>query len=803
MTFSYNQLLAIKATIIIALLSLFSFTSFSQKNGSYELAGRIIDSLDKQPIEYVSVAVYGAKDNKLITGSTTNPKGEFTVKGLIAGGYIIKSSFIGYKTRTTLVEISNNSVHLSEPIALSISTVSLNEVQVSSKRNERQVSIEKTRIDVARNISSISGNITDVLKSQSSINIDAENKIYLRGNGNILILIDGRPTTLTTLSAIPSSTVENIEIITNPDAKYDAEGTGGIINVVTKKQSVTGMNGAVTLNYGINNRINGGFGLNYSKGIWDLGVSYNGSFERTNIHSTLSRELYSQNILVKQNISSEQVNPNHIASFMASVKPNSKNMVSWGIKLMSPKIDNTQKVFGTQFENALPSDTFNRRNEIEWSRKIVETNLSYKKVFEKTKHEISFDALFSKTKGSRPASYYLENELIQKSSGGGTPTNITLQIDYLKQIFNSGRMELGVKGFSRWNDFTSNFYDWDAPTSQWVNNSAFSNDLKHKEYIYSSYLMYSDSLLKKISYKMGARIEYNTSSLIQKSTDEESNKSYLFPFPYLQAKYNITPSQSVALSVNRRVTRPTYPQLNPFIVVVDQMTYETGNKNLKPEIVDKIEFNHSWVKEKYQLKTNLYYSRAKDYITQITTLSASDKLIVTYVNGSNQNKAGIDLDATYNPNKIISFNSGISVFYTKSSGSYNGIDLSTENLAWTGNIKTAIKLDKKTELQLLLNYNSPIALPQFDVNEVYYADIALKRNLLKNRLALNLTVTDVFDTRKWNVTSDNSFYRLSNQSKNDSRIVWFGIVYTINNYSKAKDKKENGESERSVIKLGQ
>ena len=129
--------------------------------------------------------------------------------------------------------------------------------------------------------------------------------------------------------------------------------------------------------------------------------------------------------------------------------------------------------------------------------------------------------------------------------------------------------------------------------------------------------------------------------------------------------------------------------------------------------------------------------------------------------------------------------------------------MSTEDVAWTGNVKTNIKLDKKTELQLLLNYNSPISLPQFDVKEVYYTDIALKRNFLKNKMTMNITVTDIFNTRKWNVSSSNHIYRLSNQSKNETRIVWFGVSYTINSYSKSKDKKENGESEGGVIKLGE
>ena len=151
------------------------------------------------------------------------------------------------------------------------SSVSLAEVQVTGKMNEKQVSIEKTRINVSQNISAVSGNVTDVLKSQSSINIDADNNIYLRGNSNILILMDGKPTTVSSLNSIPASNIENIEIVTNPDAKYDAEGTGGIINIITKKSN-TGLNAATTLNYGINNRINGGISAQLQQRYMGLGA---------------------------------------------------------------------------------------------------------------------------------------------------------------------------------------------------------------------------------------------------------------------------------------------------------------------------------------------------------------------------------------------------------------------------------------------------------------------------------------------------------------------------------------------------
>jgi outer membrane receptor protein involved in Fe transport len=792
----------IKISASILFLCIGLTLSGQVKNG-FSFSGTIADSITQQPIEYASVAIYKINNTIPLTGVVTNGKGEFVATNLNSGKYVVKVNFMGYKTKTENFTINNTSVQLAEPVLLISSSVYLAEVEVTGKMKEKQVSIEKTRINVAQNMGAVSGNVTEVLKSQSSINIDADNNIYLRGNSNILVLMDGKPTTVSSLSSIPSTNVENIEIVTNPDAKYDAEGTGGIINIITKRNS-SGFNAAITLNYGINNRINGGISANYSKGIWNLGFNYNARYERANIQSNLTRQFYAQPTLIQQNIHSIQENTNQMASMLISAKPNNRNMVSLGVNYLMPDLSNNQNILGSQTTGTSPEVLYNRKNEVAWSRKAIETALSYKKIFEKNKNEISFDAFYSHTKGSRPSDYYINNEYLQKAQAGGTPVNMTLQVDYFKQLFNTGRIETGVKLFSRSNSFSARFYDKDTVSGNWITNPALSSDLTHTEDIYAAYLMYSDSLFKKLFYKIGGRIEYNTSDLKENQTNEETKYDRLFPFPFLLLKYNINAYQNIGLSLTRRVTRPTYPQLMSYIVVIDQMTYETGNKNLVPEIIDKIELNHSWLKEKLQIRSNLYYSVTQNFIAQVSTLPTPDNLVVTYVNGNRSTKFGIDADAVYKIRKSFSVNPGFSVFQVNSTGKYNGIDLSTNNMAWSANIRTLYKPDAKTGMTLLLNYNSPIALPQFNLSNIYYADFGIKRNILSNKLSMSLTLTDIFNTRKWIIQSDNTIFKLHNDSKTDSRILWFGLTYNINSFKSVKSQKNEGtESEGGLIKLGQ
>ena len=784
------------------LLNIWTYSIGQTKNG-YSFSGSLIDSVNTQPLEFASVAVYKSIDTSLVAGTLTNAKGEFSINNLPLGKFVIRFSCIGYKTKTTHAEITNSSLVLTNPILMTNSAVYVNSVIVTGQRNEKEINIEKTKINVAQNISSSTGNITDILRSQSSISIDADNSIYLRGNSNILILLDGKPTTITSLNAIPASSIESIDIVTNPDAKYDAEGTGGIINIVMKNQSKEGLNGIIALNNGFYNKLNGGVSLNYNQNIWNIFFSYNGKLEKTDIHSNLTRQLYTQPVFAEQELNSAQRTPTQSAALQLSARPGN-NVISLGLKVTLPDVINSQNIVGSNEYDTQPAILFNRRNEVTFSRKIFESTLSYKKIFDKNKNEISFDAFFSRTKGSRPAEYYIENQLLQKSDGGGAPTNITMQADYIKSILSTGKIESGVKYFSRWNSFNYNFEDWDIVSNQWKTNPTFSNDLDHKEYIYSAYLMYSDSLYKQLFYKIGLRLEYNTSELIQKSINYQLNSEYFFPFPYLTLKYNIDKIQETGLSITRRITRPTYPQLNPVITVIDQMTYETGNKYLVPEISDKAELYYSIVKEKFQLNSKLFFSTTKDLITQVSQFSYPDKLILTHVNSETQNKIGGDFDASFKINKMFSLNPSLSVFYTKTSGKYNEIDLSTSSFAWAGNIKTIIKPEQETELQLILTYNSPVTLPQFKLGEIYYADIAVKRNFFDKKMVLSLTLSDIFNTRKWIVYSENNVFRLNNSSKNDTRVFWIGITYNINSYTSSQpNKNEPVEGDNGVIKLGQ
>jgi len=793
-------------TLISIFISFFLFNAasaqpFGEKKVKFTISGKVIDKESSKPIDYASVALYLASDNKLVTGVITGQKGEFTLIDLQNGVYYLKIEFLGYEAKKVECTVLDSNVKIAESIALNVNSVLLGAVKVTGKTDEKQITLEKTKIDVSKSISNATGSISEILKNQPSVTIDNDNNIFLRGNKNILVLIDGRPTTLNALSTIPANNISNVEIITSPDVRYDSEGSGGIINIISKKRASEGFSTLLTINYGINNRFNGGLNFNYKKGIWGATLNYSGKKEKEIIASTLTREILSTSSFVNQIVSSQRNNSTNMLALSLTADPSKKDMFTLNLKGIFPSLHTEQNIKGYENDLQLNPD-YTRFNDITFSRKTFEGTFSYKRIVEKGKNELSFEGGYSRTKGSRPALYWTNDILSQKSDGGGTPTNATLQADYLKVLGNGIKIEMGTKFFSRWNNFIYHFYNINTFNSEWIIDPGFSNDLEHKEYIYALYFLYSKEL-PNFSYKLGLRSEYSTSDISQISTGERDYKTKFSLFPYFTVRYEINKEQNLSLNYTRRITRPAYPQINPFISVIDEMTYESGNRDLLPELIDKIEFNYSLQKKQLQFRGNVYYSFTKDYISQVTTLSTDNKLLITYANANQQQKAGSDIDIYWSLSKKLSINPSFSFFYNNSTGEYKGSDLSSGGFSWATNVKFLYSFDSKTDAQLQFNYSSPVALPQFLLKSVNYTDVSIKRFFLDNKIALSLSVSDIFNTRKWEIETNNRLFHLNNYSKADSQIIWIGLSFNINSFKSLKQsKEEKSNGEEGIIKLG-
>ncbi|MBN1200183.1 MAG: TonB-dependent receptor family protein, partial [Bacteroidales bacterium] len=249
---------------------------------------------------------------------------------------------------------------------------------------------------------------------------------------------------------------------------------------------------------------------------------------------------------------------------------------------------------------------------------------------------------------------------------------------------------------------------------------------------------------------------------------------------------------------------PTYPQLNPYINVIDEKTFETGNKNLDPELTGKVEVSHSYSIKNFRLFSHLYYSDASDFIVQVSYLIPPDTLVMTYANGDWLRKAGGGVDGTVDVGRWMTVQTGISLWYSKSAGSFNGVDLSSEGVSWGFSLKASFFPWKQGEILGTFSYSSPSYLPEFYLHELHTTDMGVRQSFFDRKLTVSLTLTDLFNSRKWIVETTNDQFTLFNESKTDSRVLWVGLSWSMQATTQQKGKKAApSETEEGLIRVGQ
>ena len=569
--------------LTIILLSFVCFSANAQTS-SAEISGRIVDS-ESNPVMYASIALFSG--DKVVTGAMSDTTGFFLIKAKASGECTIKVSSIGYEDISRSVNVKAESKIDIGTIVIRQNTIALNSALVSAKQASKSVSIERTRINPEQSVSASTGSVLEVIRSSSSVNVDGSDNVSIRGNSNVLILVDGVPTTLGGLGSIPAANVQSIDIVTSPDVKYDSEGTGGIISIVSKKQVANSFSSMAAFNYGFNGFVNGNFAMSYNKGRWGIRANCNGRYEKDLIESEMHRQIKSTGNTLDQMISATKKNAYYNAGLNLNFKATKNDILTLDFKAIFPRMNNFQNFNNHYVNEGVPGDIF-RQTDITFNRETFESSLGYKHVFDPGRKELNLTYAISKITGHRPSYYYEETQMVQKSVSGGHPFNTSFQADYLSAL-GKGKFEAGVKMTYRHNDIDHKMYELIPETGGWEFSIPLSNDLVHSEYIPAAYAMYSSKLSEKLSYKAGLRLEYSHVTLHSEKEELDAHSDCFFAAPNIMFNYGISEKWAMNLGFSRRISRPTYPQLNPYINLIDRQTYETGNMNLQPEKANKLD----------------------------------------------------------------------------------------------------------------------------------------------------------------------------------------------------------------------
>lgn len=614
--------------LITALLMLFCspITVFAQR-AICSISGKVID--EKQyPVSYASVAIYNG--SVPLTGVITDNDGKFLLKiNQSSNEYRLAVEFIGYAKFEGRITPDKPRINLGV-IALKEDAIALGEVVVTGKEVAQKSTVEHTTINGSANMASSKGTAIDVLRSASSVSI-TNDEIAIRGNKNILVLMDGVPTTASDLSTIPAANIQSIEVITNPDASHDAGGTGGIINIISKRSRAEGFSGMLAANYGFSHFANGNISLssNREKSSWRF--SYNTRYEDDVINSTLNRKVHGTGYEVFQQMQSTRYTFNNNLSLGADFRINPRNRLSVDAKAIIPRLNIKQDLHNTFVDH----EEF-RHNDVTWNRKNIEASVAYTHIIKPDVSDITVRSSVSKIWGERPSHYWVNGIENNRSVSGGSPFIPTIQADY-KHKFKAGTLATGAKLTYRRNDVYHEFYQLSG--NEWMYSDEMSKDMLHTELVPAAYATFASRIGKKFSYKVGLRSEFSTVTLHSNhDAIEERNNSFFFA-PSLSGTYKLADNQDLSLALSRRIGRPTYPQLIPYMSMVDATTYEQGNMHLAPEKATKVDLSYNFSSQAVNLFVNGYLSHTTDYISQMTKMD-NERLITTYANADSDIKRG-------------------------------------------------------------------------------------------------------------------------------------------------------------------
>ena len=764
-----------------------STVAYAQQNKCI-VSGQVIESGSKEVVPYATAQVFDGEQS--ITGVIADIEGKFTLQiEQDNGQYTLSVTALGYK--------DNNQTFIADKAEIKMGSIILQmdmlDGSIIFDRYDTQKStFEKTTINASANMASTSGTAMDILRQASSVSIQND-EISIRGNSNVLVLMDGIPTTTTDLATIPAANIRSIEVMANPDASYDASGTGGIINIISKKATLEGLSGMVSANYGFNHFANANAAVAYNSPKASYRFNYNTRYEDDVIKSSLQRYVKSTGYDVNQNLQSTRYTYNNNIGLGADFRFNPKNRLSLDVKFILPRLNIRQDVHNAA--TSMTAEEF-RHNDVTWNRENLDASLSYTHVFKPEVSDITVMGSISKIWGHRPSYYYLNDQKTGYSNSGGSPFIANAQIDY-KHKFSAGTLSAGAKLTYRHNEIFHEFYQADG--DGWTNSYELSNDLDHSVRLPSAYVMFGSRLGKNFTYKVGVRTEVSILSLSSRHNDFAADIVTPFFLPSLSASYKLSEKQSLDFALSRRIGYPTYPQLNPYMSMVDATTFEQGNMYLQPERGTKVDLSYSISNGGLKFFADGYMNYTADYISQITTFN-ENKLITTYVNVASDMKTGLDLSLNLDVTSWFNVLLASNTYYVKSDGEYKGTAISNRGVTNNSNITLDFNTWRGMNIQGQYFVTTPQYFPQLTTALTHQMNVGIKQHFYSVPITVSLLVTDVFNTAKWEVSSFNNVFDLTNISRNKSRMLWLGISYNFNSFKQKSSKKV--DNDRSLIRLG-
>lgn len=780
--------------------------------------GKVIDSRTKKPVEYASVVLLWFNKDSLIAGCLAKENGDFALENLPPyGGYRLRITFLGYKKFETKVYISppNKLDQDLGDLKLEPDMELLKEVEVSAEKSTFVMSVDRKVYNVDKDLSVKGGTALDVMKNIPSITVDADGNATLRESA-VHVYIDGRPTTLN-LMQIPSDQIERVEVISNPSVKFDASATGGIINVVLKKNSKPGYNGMLMGNIGTGDRYGLTGNLNVKENPLNISLMYSLNTQINNNNGFTNRQdLYNGSTISYFN----QSNVNRMANMFNTGRLgidyhiNNRNMLTFSGNVSAGRFKNNDL---QAFELLNASDViiqngYRINNSVSGFENYT-SQLLYKKTYPVIGKEFNMDVNhnFSYSRNFYDFNTYNKDangtEILfspdrQINTGGGKTNQLVFQMDYVNPKTEKTKIEMGLRSFYKYTWRFNNTSNFNYPADDFEKDTILSNNYIIDEMINAAYINYSAYTFWDIGYQAGLRFEqtYFKGNI----TDKKQTFQYIYPgtlntiqnslFPGMYLSKKFGKKHEVQFNISRKIDRPNFFQTMPYIMFADKKNYRIGNPELRPEFINISEINYNNLFEKGNWLSSVYGRYSEQPISNTAYPSAFDSsvLVNTFVNGKNSFRYGMENTFRYTFFKKLTATVNFDVFYVqlRSDAIFNQPQSVTRGWSYKGKLSLSYKLPWEMTFQTNANYDAPKVVINGRTLPVFFMDVSLAKNI-STKWVFNLTLSDVFNSKRMGTDLETDFFIQSLSRRRETRYLRFSVTYLFGKFDASILKKRN------------
>jgi hypothetical protein len=793
-----------------------------------KVTGMIVDSKDSKPLIYASVVLNSHSDSTMVSGAITNDQGKFTIDLVPPGSYFVTINYVGYPPQ------NYNSIRITfrEPeynlgvVEVSPSAQMLGEVTVEAARSLMETGLDRRVINVGQEITAIGGTGIDVMQNIPSVAVDFDGNVSLRGSSNVTILIDGRPSTLTGLSGsealqqIPAEMIERVEVITNPSARFNPEGTSGIINVVLKEQRRPGYNGMVSLNAGSAGTYSGSVNLNYKVSNWNFFTNYSGRLSDMDSYGNSLRETFFDGTsnFMDQDLTGNMGMGSHNIQAGIDYSFNSKNTLAFSSRYSNWNRNSEDLTEYILFRDLItnPNSLFLMDNDTDMLHNSFTHQMNFRRTYDQKFRELTADIVFSTRNMDRNENFvqqFFEQNwntpnglsVLERSQMIGQNWSLSSQLDYVHPLGEDSKFETGYRIQLRDMDSEFNFEQFNSDNDLWTNDLNRSNHFLYNEQIFAVYGMYA-TMLGKYSLQAGLRAEQTFVEGNQVTMDDPFTKNYLNFFPTMHLKRSFENNQSAQISYTRRISRPNNRNLNPFMRYSSEYEVSMGNPDLNPEFINSFEIGYTRFWNSTTLNPSIFYRQTEGMVTRfgrvVTDLPGLEGREVTLMTFENLNRGtsyGAELVLNQKITDWWNMNGTFSYFRSIIDGAQ--MDLESDSYSWSGRFVSNMNLGNGWNMQFNGFYRSPIVMLNAEIDAMYMVNGGVRKNIWGNTGTISLNISDIFNTMKFSIYNYGDNFTMNMDRWRTSRVITLGFTYRINEFERRNNNRrmrDNGNGDDSM-----